>query len=468
MILAFAATLAIVVRDHTPIRAAPSSSAAELTALSQGDVLEVREERAGYLKVYNYRRERGGYVRADTVRGVGVTESDAPQLLAVLRFLRDSPGSEALGISYGAAYLKAIPARALTAEPFDALARMAERLADQASSNASRPAEVAAHLEVVQQYGIRMRNFEHGGRMRVCYDGELFHRVLAQAGASSEERAHAVLALTRPDCIDPDLGPALRTALDDERSELLDQVKEKDLSAMTSSLLHARRAGVWASVAFERARRGESARAAAERALSELLAVKVSDLGDDHRPEYDDAVLRVSAIRWAATVPGPLAGPLQLSVAPGDPGQTCVALAEARSGRTVPLARRCTYGIVWMSSAQTVPKGPALALAVQPLESWRELWLFHEKAGTWVIDVLSPGADDPEEGYVELAGYAPGTRRLLIAREVRDHGRFRRRFEELRLDDLALVRGASSPELLRDFGWWQDAAWRRETLALRH
>ena len=38
--------------------------------------------------------------------------------------------------------------------------------------------------------------------------------------------------------------------------------------------------------------------------------------------------------------------------------------------------------------------------------------------------------------------------------------------EELRLDDLALVRQASSPELLRDFGRWQDVAWRRDTLAL--
>ena len=138
MILAFAATLAIVVRDHTPIRAAPSSSAAELTALSQGDVLEIRGERAGYLKVYNYRRERGGYLRGDVVRPLGVTEADAPQLLAVLRFLRDSAGSESLGISYGAAYLKAIPARALTAEPFDAIARMAERLADAASGNGAR------------------------------------------------------------------------------------------------------------------------------------------------------------------------------------------------------------------------------------------------------------------------------------------------------------------------------------------
>ena len=468
MILAFAATLAIVVRDHTPVRAAPSSAAAELTALSQGDVLEVRDERAGYLKVYNYRRERGGYVRADSVRAVGTAEADAPQLLAVLRFLRDSPGSEALGISYGAAYLKAIPARAVTAEPFDALARMAERLADQASSNAARPAEVAAHLEVVQQLGVRMRNFERGGRVQVCYDGELFHRVLAQAGATSEERAHAVLGLTRPDCMDPDLGPALRAVLDDERGELLDQVNEKPLNAMTGSLLHARRAGVWASIAFARARHGESARPAAERALSELLAVKPSDLGDDRRAEYQDALLRVSAIRWAANEPAPLTGPLLLSAAPGDPGQTCVALTDVHAGRTVPLVRRCTYGIVWMASAQSVPKGPALVLAVQPLESWRELWLFHEKAGTWTVDVLSPGANDPEEGYVEFAGYAPGTRRLLIAREVKEHGRFRRRFEELRLDDLALVRGASSPELLRDFGWWQDGAWHRDTLALRN
>jgi hypothetical protein len=468
VILAFAATLAIVVRDQTPIRAAPSSSAAELTALSQGDPVEVRDERAGFLKVYNYRRERGGYVRADMVRPVGTGETDAPQLLAVLRFLRDTPGSEALGISYGAAYLKAVPARALTAEPFDALARMAERLADQASSNATRPAEAAAHLEVVQQFGIHMRSFERSGRMHVCYDGELFRRVLAQGGASSEVRAHAVFGLTRPDCIDPNTGPAQRTAIDDERRELLEQVNDQDLSAMTRSRLHARRAGVWASTAFEQARRGESSRAAAERALTELLAVKANDLGEDRRAEFDDAVLRVSAIRWASNVPAPLSGPLLLSAAPGDPGQTCVALIDVHAGRMAPLVRRCTYGIVWMNSAQTIPKGPALALAVQPLESWRELWLFHEKAGTWSIDVLSPGADDPEEGYVEFAGYAPGTRRLLVAREVKDHGRFRRRFEELRLDDLALVRQASSPDLLRDFGWWQDVEWRRDSLALRH
>jgi hypothetical protein len=467
VILALAASLAIVVLDHTSLRASPRSNAAELTALWQGDVLEVRAERAGYLKVYDYRRERGGYIKSESVRPVELTEAAAPELLAVVRFLRDSPGSEALGISYGAAYLKAVPARALTAEPFDAIARMAERLADEASGSAHHLAGFAAHLEVVGQFGIRMRNIERNGRMQVCYDGELFRRVVASAGATSEQRAHAVLSLTRPDCIDPDLGPIPRAALDNERRELLEHINDQELSLMTRSRLHARRAGVWASIAYEQARHREPPEAAAQRSLSELLAVHVNDLGDDRRAEYDDAVLRVSAIRWAAVTPAPQLGPLMLSAAPGDPGQTCIALEDVHPRRTAPLVRRCTYGIVWMASAQTIPQGPALALAVQPLEGWRELWLFHQKAGAWTIDVLSPGADVPEQGYVEFAGYAPGPKRLLIAREVKDRGRFQRHFEELRLDDLALVRHASTPELLRDFGRWQDVAWRRDTLALR-
>ena len=169
-----------------------------------------------------------------------------------------------------------------------------------------------------------------------------------------------------------------------------------------------------------------------------------NDLGDDRRPEYVDAVLRVSAIRWAGAWPARQPGPLTLSAAPGSPGQTCVALEDAHRPRAGAVIRRCTYGMVRMASIQAIPQGPALVLAVQPLESWRELWVFHEKAGSWTIDVLSPGLDNPEEGYVDFAGYAPGTRRLLIAREVKDRGRFRRSFEELRLDDLALVRQAST------------------------
>jgi hypothetical protein len=466
VILALTAALAIVVHDHTPLRAEPRSSAPELTALWQGDVLEVRGGHAGYLKVYNYRRERGGYVKGETVREVEFTEANAPELLAVLRFLRDSPGSEALGISYGAAYLKAAPARALTGEAYEAIARMAERLADEATGDAYHVVNVAIHIDVVEQFGIHMRTFERNGQMKLCYDGDLYRRVMGLAGASAEERASAALGLTRPDCIDPDLGPAARASLDDERRTLLDQVNERELSVMTRSRLHARRAAVWASVAFEQIRQHLSPGAAAERALTEVLAVNASELGDDLRVEYEDALIRVGAIRWAAkkeTVPS---GTLMLTALPGEAGQTCVALEEAPPRRAVPLVRRCTYGIVWMASTLVIPQGPALALAVQPIEGWRELWLFHQRAGTWVIDVLSPAAVDPEQGYVEFAGFAPGPRRVLIAREWQDRGRVHRRFEEVRLDDLALVRQASTPDLLRDFGQWQDAAWRRDTLAL--
>ena len=465
MIFALTTMLAIVVQDHAALRSAPRSSAAELTRLWQGDVLEIRGDHAGYLKVYDYGRERGGYLRSDAARPVELSEAAAPGLLAVLRFLRETPGTEALGISYGAAYLKAVPPRAITAEPFDAIAQMAERLADQASRGADHLADFAPHLDVVAQLGVRMQNFERNGRMRICYDGELFHRVLSLPGAQPEERAHAVLGLTRPDCIDPDMGPVPRAAVDSARAELLEQVKDVELNAMTRSRLHVRRAGVWASLSFGQDRRREPSGAAAERALAELLAVHPDDLGDDRRPEYVDAVLRVSAIRWAGASPAPQPGPLTLSAAPGSPGQTCIVLEDAhRPGAAI--IRRCTYGIVRMASIHAIPQGPALVLAVQPLESWRELWVFHARGGSWTLDVISPGLDNPEEGYVDFAGYVPGTRRLLIAREVKDRGRFRRSFEELRLDDLALVRQASNPELLRDFGRWQDVAWRRDTLAL--
>ena len=363
MILALAAALAIVVQDHVSVRAAPKSSATELTTLWQGDVLEIRGESAGYLKVYNYRRERGGYLKSEAVRPVAFNEANAPELLAILRFLRDTPGSEALGISYGAAYLKAVPAPALTAEPFDAIARMAERLADDASGNNTALTDVAAHIEVIEQFGIHMRSFERNGRMQVCYDGELFRRVLSLANATSEERAHAALGLTRPDCIDSNISPIRRASLDDERRALLDTIEESDLSAMTRSRLRARRAGVWASITFEQARSRELPALAAQRALAELLAVNSNDLGYDRRSEYVDAVVRVGAIRWAAIAPAPQMGPLTLSTTAGDPGQTCVALEDARRPPNTSLVRRCTYGIVWMASAQAIPQGPALVLA---------------------------------------------------------------------------------------------------------
>ena len=73
------------------------------------------------------------------------------------------------------------------------------------------------------------------------------------------------------------------------------------------------------------------------------------------------------------------------------------AAANDRDG-DVPLAKRCTWGVVWTASAVVNREGNAVALAVQPLEAWRELWLFTKQGKDWSVQVLPPSAAAPEVG----------------------------------------------------------------------
>jgi len=165
-----AATLsayAIVTTDQTALRAAPHAAAAQHAVLWQGDVLEVRGQRMDHLLVYDHRRERAGHVLASQVRTTSALPAEAPELLAVLRFVRDTPGAEALGIGYAAAYLKAVPANAMTAEPFDALGTLADRLARRASSRQGAAAGffgLRVEVALLQAEGIQP---QHAGEQRV-------------------------------------------------------------------------------------------------------------------------------------------------------------------------------------------------------------------------------------------------------------------------------------------------------------
>ena len=467
MLTATVTTIAIVTQDQASLRAAARDSATQQAVLWQGDVLEIRGQRGDYLQVYDHRRERAGYIRAVQVRRVTLAPGEAPELLAVVRFLRDAPGSEALGIGYAAAYLKAVPAEALTAEPLDAIGTMAERLARSASGDRARSKDpaLAAHLEVAAQYGIKVRSFDRNGHTQICYDGEMFRRVLAMPAAEPDQQARAALGLTSHECVDPGVGPSDRYQLDLWRATVLDRVPATGLAALYASRLHARRAGVWSSIAYEQARRGEPPQAAAQRAMQELSAVSVGELGDES--EYTDAAVRVGTVRWAAEFGTRGSGRLAVATAPGAPGETCVTLEDTRHPIGNPLLRRCTYGTVWSVSARSNSAGTALALAVQPLDTWRELWVFRKGAQGWTVDVLPPAASSPDLGYVEFAGFTPGAKRMLVAREVRADGHFRRRFEVLRLDTLVADRQASAPELLPDFERWEDSAWKHQTVALR-
>lgn len=471
---------AIVVADSAVLRAAPRESAQQQAQLHGGELLEVRGEKLDFLQVWDHRRERGGYVRASQVQRTGLAPHESAALLAVLRFVRERPGHEALGIGLAAAWLRAAPADAVRgeagAEVLDALGTLADRLAQQASAGAAlsktAQARIAAHLDVVGRYGMAFASHESDARMQVCYEGDAFRRVLALPAADPAARARAALGLTRPECLDPAHKPLERHERNRWRADVLERADASGLPATLKNRLHLRRAAVWSSLAYEYARLAQpsAAAAAATRALGEFAAVRREDLAEEDAAGYNDAAMRVNAIRWAA-LPSPApdtAGtrPQVVTVA-GQPGETCVLLVDAKNDASRPLARRCTYALVWSQSATLNREGNALALAVQPLEAWRELWVFRRKGGSWSIDTLVPGPVSPELGYTEFAGWVPGGLQMLLAREMRGDGRYQRNFEVLQLDSLAVARQSGDAGSLGPFQRWQDAAWKRQTVSLR-
>jgi hypothetical protein len=481
---AFAAqteTIAIVVSDQAPLRPAPRDSSKPHALLWQGETLEIRGERMDYLQVYDHRIERGGFISAKSVRLVSVDPSSASGLLAVVRFLRDTTGSEALGIGYAALYVQAASAETLRgpegAEALDALGTFGERLARRASSGAATTkaaqATLTGHLEVAMHYGVGFTTFERDSRMVICYDGDAFRRLIDLGQGDATQRAHAVLALTRVDCADGDLKPIERRAADEARAELLEAVNVADLPLYLRNRVHMRRAAVWNSLAFHSARRGEPAQPAAARALQELARVDKHELTDDDQRVYADAAMRVNASRWAAIPSKPAVAPPKgserprLQMAKGQPGETCVLLVDAKHEAGNELAKRCTYGLVWEDSATMNREGNALAVAVQHTEAWREMWVFRKSGKGWSVAALPPAATSPGVGYAEFAGWVPGGKQVLVAREASGEGKYKRSYELMRIDTLSTINAVPDPQLLPAFQRWQDASWKQASLSLR-
>lgn len=442
----------LVVQD-TALRGAPKDTAPASAQLWRGELLELRAERGDHVQVWDYRRERGGWVRKSQVLILPQGEGAATELAQQLRLVRQQWGTEGLGLGLAAAYIQAAtPAQLASregAEVLDAMGALAERIADRASQlpTGNKPAEnlLAAQLEVAARYGVRFTQIEaEEGRVQVCYEGEAFRRSVALASSTPEARARAALALTRPECLDPRATPRELEARDQWRAQVLAQVDLTGLAQPWKNRVLMRRASVAASLAFAAARRGEGT---AEPALADFASVTPAELTDDDSPAYSEAAMRVNAARWIGRKPG---AELGLKLSDGQPGETCVTLGTAK---------RCTYGLVQLASASRSPNGRSLTLAVQPLDGWRELWVFRRTGEVWSVDVLPPAPAAPGLGVAEFAGWVPGGQQMLVAREFRAEGRYRRSFEVVSLSTLATERQSGEPKALGVFQRWADAGW---------
>jgi hypothetical protein len=352
-------------------------------------------------------------------------------------------------------------------EVLDALGTMADRLAQRAFLPGKSGQAASAHLEVAARHGLKFVSNEHDGRVYVCYEGDAFRRVLALSKDASQ-RARALLALTRRECMPDALQPTERRRRDEMRAQALDQVDADNLPGWLRNRIVIRRAAVWSSLVYQRARAGDAPGPAAARALVELGRIEKTQLTEEDRAGFADAAMRVNASRWALiATPARAEDRPGIMTIPNPSGETCVLLVDAKNGPEQPLAKRCTYGIVWASSATLNRESNALALAVQPTDAWLEMWLFRKTAKGWTVRVLPPAPIHPEVGYAEFAGWVPGGSQVLVAREARGEGRYRKNFEILRIDTLATVRQAGDPTMLGAFQRWQDPAWKRNTVSVR-
>ena len=99
--------------------------------------------------------------------------------------------------------------------------------------------------------------------------------------------------------------------------------------------------------------------------------------------EADVAAMRANAVRWQALPAGAGAmswsrgkDSLQLRLLPGADGDQCLVLQSAQAKEA--LLRHCSFGLIQTASFSVNREGNAAALAVQPTESWRELWLLRQ------------------------------------------------------------------------------------------
>lgn len=479
--------MGLVMQKTVSLKAAPKDSARELAVLWQGEWVEVRDKRINYLEVYDHKRERAGYVKVSHLRESKFHQSETGEFLTLVRYLRDQRGSNSLGISLASAYLKAATPEQMNAqegaEVLAAIGVFADRIASLASSNQtlSKPQNryLTQQLEVASQYGVHFNQIDVNGQIRLCYDGETYRQVLALP-ADDITKAKAALSLTENACIHPDLSPVERAQIDVWRADVLSKVNSEHLPEFLKNRIAMRKASILSSLSYARTRFSENKHALSLsgitgtsndlmlKAMQAFSQVDKSQLPDTDWPVYNNTAMLVNANRWALKTPvsSKQFGQLKLEMREGKAGETCVSLHA--KNQKAPLVERCTYSVVWPQSATINQKKNAIALAVQPMPGWRELWVFKKQKTDWTLAILPPNLHEAGLGYAEFAGWSPNGKQILLAKESRTpQGNYHRRYEVVNLATLTVQRQARDVSILGAFQRWQDPIWLANSISIR-
>ena len=478
-------------RTGPPCAARPGDGAPAQAILYRGDWLEVRGEVPGFLKVWDHRRERGGYVRPTSVRVHRLSEACGGGAGAVVRFLRDAAGFESLGIGYAALYMKVAPAAAAgparvgggAGRPGgDGRAARAARLGtapggrDRARRRAGRPG----------RRGRELRRRLSPLRARRAHGGLLRRRRLRARAAAAGRPASCAPAPRWPSPAAAASIPAPRSA----QRRAWNDARLDILAALDPAL--ASGAGCRASPPTAcacappkpwprrpttrppRAGRPPRARSRAPNPCASWPSSTAARLAPEDlprlrggRPARGGHPLAGRAARASARRrPSPSRSP---RAAPARPACACVRPDRPAPRPSSPCDRALHLGVVLPASLRLAPS--AARWRRWPSRRCRPGPSSGSSAPTrrprLARDVVPPGPGEPGQdiGYVELAGFSPDGRRLLVARELRTAARLTRRFELLGARQPPSSTGPAPRPLPP--ARWASPTWRQSTLALR-
>lgn len=455
---------ALVLQDQAPLRAAAKDGAPLLTPLWRGEAVEVRGRKGDWLQVWDHARERGGFVRADKLFALPEGEAALAELMAQLRLVRQQPGSESLGLGLAAALVDRADVDWLGseqgAELLDAMVELQQRLA--ARVNAAGPNEQtrsAAHAEVATRFGHPLRALAQAdGGQHLCMNEEPARWLRAHPKASAAQQARAAIALTEPSCVPADLPASQQLARFEAHTAWLEGIEIKDLTPTLRNRLLLRRAGAWSSLAYAQRGNPLDVQSSAQIALQAWTQLIPAELTDDDSAALREAAIRLAPMRFAAQAPRlPMRiGHFELRSEAGTAGERCLLVFDLRKNAKHEVqSPRCTHGLIHWASARVSPDGKSLALAVQPLDGWTELWRLDLDGG---VQVLPPMAAAPGLGIAEFAGFVGP--QMLVAREAMAEGKSLRRFEVYGGTFAQPQHWAYEPGSLGLFQRRADAAWK--------